>query len=106
MQGYLTQEDLEGGGKGPRVEEDRPQLSFKEEQLINEVRHEKVVVDKLWEIVEQLLLHFLKETTGKLHLRGMRGIAVMKLCSGFLSSLSTAYPCICLAEHRVVQEWL
>ena len=39
----------------------RPQFPFKQENLVNEVRHDKVIVDQFRKIVEQFGLYLLKE---------------------------------------------
>ena len=47
MERNFSQQDTEGGVAGTRVLQNIPQLPLKDEQLIDQMRHERILVDHL-----------------------------------------------------------
>lgn len=66
-EGGGVQEDRERGGGGRRVPQ-QGQLPGEQEQLVDQVSHQQVVLNHVLNIVTELHLHFLQQSTRKLHL--------------------------------------
>lgn len=68
VEGDFPQQDIKGGGARTWVLQNHPQFSLKDEQLVNQMRHESVVIDHLSEVSLNLGLYLLQKPTNKLYL--------------------------------------